>query len=873
MVARHTASVANDPRRRSWRMTAAVGISALVGAALLVTSGPASAADGLTWTDTIGFHGYLTLSPNGGVLVNEDHLNGGAPPSGGDSLVDIAANGSVNWRTPYVSGDQILSLPVTDAKGDSYRWQKNSTVGGTGSIIASRGTTTRWSIPAPATGASAIVQLVIGGNGQVYALANGKLYGFDATTSTSLFDPVTPTALPSPASRIYAFDAGLVLDDGANVEYFDQEGKPTSAKITIAESVGAPSHQAVSATGDIFVATSPTPSTSTCQGDAKVSLNKLTRSGLAWTKPAAPSYPCSTLGRVLVAATPNGGAVMAGFDSDGAILVQGFGSDGGQLWNKTIPAVAGAFSQLSGLYTPRVDTDGQIVILDSSSVDCQLTADVCDFVRVNRLNSSGGIVNQSLLMGPSSAPQQSWDLWEGDADGNGVALSPGQVIVSLAHANGGRNSDTLDYQIGALTMPGLGLQYPQAALWKLMPGGTSTPTPSATTTPNPTPTDSTPPVVVAVSQLPASGMDPMLVRNFKVTATDDVQGSGVSAIEYAWIRSPANPSVVAPDARLTYPGTGVVPVSFRTAGPSGAWNLYVRAIDKAGNTGNWFIHRISKTPPKPTLVALGDSITSGHHKDGSLALTNCNDPNYGYPAYVFATIQASLPSRWRGGGYNNFARSGFSTSQVLDGKRTDVCGKAYKRGHTPIRDAIDQLQAGAGSWNRVVATAGIDNTDWTTVLSGVYVLHKVYGDLYTAAACDALVNNWNGWTSTTTPVARDVREIATRLSQADAAMRLIWIGYYNPAGTGFVTPACDSAFQRAGDTMNGAIQIGLLKAKQSRSVLAYQWIDSNAAIHGFPDRVQDWWPNDWTQSLSQEPSGWPHPNQAGAKAIAGLIAG
>ena len=189
------------------------------------------------------------------------------------------------------------------------------------------------------------------------------------------------------------------------------------------------------------------------------------------------------------------------------------------------------------------------------------------------------------------------------------------------------------------------------------------------------------------------------------------------------------------------------------------------------------------TPKQPTLVAIGDSFTSGHHRDNGIATTICHDNQYGYPSFVWQNMESLLPPQWQNpNGYLNVAESGFSTGQILDGGK-DACGTSYP---SEIKPA-DALKAAAGSWNRVVITAGIDDTNWVPRISNL--LHDTFNwDIghITTISSGRCANDLSGWDlkQNAAGLRSDVRKIATDLRTSDPASRIAWIDYYNIAGTG-----------------------------------------------------------------------------------------
>jgi hypothetical protein len=131
------------------------------------------------------------------------------------------------------------------------------------------------------------------------------------------------------------------------------------------------------------------------------------------------------------------------------------------------------------------------------------------------------------------------------------------------------------------------------------------------------------------------------------------------------------------------------------------------------------------------LIVLGDSISSGHHhqlQDGQVKLI-CDAPDYSYAAEVYRRLAARPGRIWADPGqYHNLAHSGFGTSKVFWPKGT-VAGGVLDGGTTacmketafdaPIVRAVALLKARADKdvrGNKVVITAGINDTNWTQVL-------------------------------------------------------------------------------------------------------------------------------------------------------------
>ncbi len=271
------------------------------------------------------------------------------------------------------------------------------------------------------------------------------------------------------------------------------------------------------------------------------------------------------------------------------------------------------------------------------------------------------------------------------------------------------------------------------------------------------------------------------------------------------------------------------------------------------------------------LVALGDSISSGHHRSSNLAIATCNDPAYGYPEYVWMAMEAKLPVQWRGSGYYNFARSGFSSSNVRYGgaKAFDACRAPYGSS-SPLHDAEVILKAHKSSWTSVVITAGIDDTNWGAVLQSIAV-HSNGGTAPAYTGCANDVSGWDGRTMNSA-TASNIRAIADGLRSpvtGNPAVSLNWLSYYNiapsTAGHPPVPVSCGAPFAQAVATLDSNIRVAL-------STRMYNWVDTGPVMNQQTSKMQAWLSTDLAGMLLKSTSpGWPHPNTLGAKAIASIV--
>ena len=369
--------------------------------------------------------------------------------------------------------------------------------------------------------------------------------------------------------------------------------------------------------------------------------------------------------------------------------------------------------------------------------------------------------------------------------------------------------------------------------------------------------------------------------------TPGASGSPIAYYRYGWspASSPKNhPTVGLQKCTIV---SGLCTVSFAATSPNQSWKLWVRSVDQSGAISSWTPATTSSgsamvnTPSTPVLVALGDSITSGHHRDSAVAPTICNDPSYGYPSYVWKSLELSLPAQWRGTGYYNFARSGYSTVGVIGGEEVDACGNVYST--SPLQDAQSILSAHKETWSRVVITAGIDNTNWTTVIGAIASHNYSWPNVtYGRALCASDLANWSGFDlSVQHGIVTDIHTIMNRIVEADPGAMITWRGYYNMAGTGTsnggtltaipVPAVCATAVQTAVVSLNVTIKQGLLGFAPY-----YRFVNSDQKMHSANALIQPFYAH-WDAStvllaIQSYAPGWPHPNAGGAAAMAAQVA-
>jgi hypothetical protein len=383
------------------------------------------------------------------------------------------------------------------------------------------------------------------------------------------------------------------------------------------------------------------------------------------------------------------------------------------------------------------------------------------------------------------------------------------------------------------------------------------------------------PTAPNISLSAPSPSDAILTRGLTLTATSGTGGIPIAKYQYAW--APVSASTKGPTTPLqTCKAGSKCRLSFAATKPSSAWTLFARAVDATNKSSSWASTTI-QTPTAPALVALGDSITSGHHANSVTSLATCNDGAYGYPQAVFNKMEGDLPKQWRNSSrYYNFAYSGFTTSEVLGGGNgDDACGAHHS---SPITAAQAALAANSNSWNQVVISAGVDDTQNWGGLLGSIASSYLLNPFYSSSQCTTALKGWGGYNSgVQSTIKSNVTSIATNLRTADEASALYWVGYYNVAGTGSpglsplgnpVVPAtCANAFQAADSKLTNVIQSGL-------TGITYTWINTDSKLHMKNADLQSI--NALNIAGMQLKiklllSGWPHPNRLGSSTIALLF--
>jgi hypothetical protein len=836
----------------------AVAMATLLGASAAVSLGiqSAGASSGSNWPYVfpgIATWTPLTSDPAGGVAA---HSNGSS--AGPAFNVQLSPTGTVDWNDTAADPTYLDHLPVYDDAGNAYYTRCN----GGSCTVEKHGPTGQPIWPADGTsnlGAVTGNAIALSPDGVVYAFTTDRrLVGLNAATGAPAFAPVTVSDyIVSDQKILFPYPSAVALVTASQVAYYTAQGSEVAT---------------------YSIPNSPTATTSAGDGSVElawgscstqsISIERVTPSGIQWSK-TIPGPNCTGNGDpVALGALPDGGIAVA-YGGDGTILptVTLLSPDGSVRWANALPLASGTTAVTYPDPQLAVDTSGNIVVGLNTTWQCQSGHDTCWAVQAFTYTASGAPLNPPIdLQVPDPNPQSYGNPL------SGLAIAPGRIYLASSHFTGGQYSaGPTDYEINQVDIPGIGPVFPEGKNWPAGSGTGGTPPPPSS------------PQIDTAALLAPSATDHMLRRGLSITLAPG--SPSASSFEYGWAAPGSTSTAPTTSTQTCTNVSGNCSVSFSDTNPSETgWHLFVRAVG-AGGAGPWVLARSSSgsteitIPPKPMVLALGDSVTSGHHRDTDLSTTYCNDPSYGYPFWVSTALQASLPSKWQLGGYINLARSGFSTSDVLTGGK-DACQQSYigsspEAVSTPIADAINILQspAHAGSWNHVVITAGIDDTNWGPLLINIASNSKVgRNSKYTEKQCANDLKSWTGWPtvkgSAVPNIKIGVSTIAGMLTRADSGVQVTWRSYYDIAGTGGAPSSCDQPFESAikslSQTIQGSLPTGVrfvntdASAIHDNGSLIQPLLITNVAAGVFK----------WEVALP----GWPHPNSDGAKLMAQQVA-
>jgi len=802
------------------------------------TSLPARAASGFPVNLSQVGQGDLLTTANGSVTIR------GGSSGSTDAFETFAQDGSVAAEVPLSSTIASTGASAVDVSTSTLYMSVFDTAG-IASVAAFNGSTTTWSTQlttsCAATGQTLILNpeaLVVGADGNVYVTtsqtcAGGNVY-FLSKLDNSTGSLVFQQQLSSLPAWLGAFNGGVIIQvQHVAIQYIGFDGSLLASDPIDLAGDFTELARANTTDGKVAVIFWKYPSSSVCAGYNGQYVTRVVEyspSGIVF------SYvPTSCEYLMPMVITSNGMTVATGNDANQTPQLVALDPAGNLL--KTVP-----LANDTGKYTSlTADVNGQVLLAyhDQQSGD--------------QAGYEFELLDSGLNQVASYNTLQLDPTGQTDFENLQIGLSNGRLYLALDNCSKfGCTSSTARF-LYAQDMAGLGIDYPRGAL---APSGQPTPTPS----PSPTPA---PGLSVKIALSPE---DPLLLRQVTFSASGNV-----ARYQFAWAQTAHG---VTPGTLKSCSARAVsCNLDFSAPDPGTTWNLMARTVDGSGKAGMWFVQGV-KIPAYIYTMVFGDSISSGHHRDhgGATGQTTCDDAGYSYGLTVWQNRQQQLPDKWKKVSlYLNFAHSGFSTGQIIDNAGADeqnACKQTIDAVDAPLSRMVYMLQHNSGSWNLVVGSAGIDDTNWSAILPNILVERD---KIQTRAQCQAYVNKWTLLTSqqVRSDISSSVAYIVQQLRQADPDADLKWLGYYNVAGTGsdvapfthvFIPEVCKKPFDDALQTLHSLI----LGAIGSSGV---SFVDSNKALGGRDDLLQDLYVSDKFWQLS----GWPHPNQKGQKVIAQLV--
>ena len=389
------------------------------------------------------------------------------------------------------------------------------------------------------------------------------------------------------------------------------------------------------------------------------------------------------------------------------------------------------------------------------------------------------------------------------------------------------------------------------------------------------------PSVTSLTIDTAKPTDRMFRRGLQIGVQDSPVA--IDHLEYGWAK---DATATEPSTTIQKSTTKSAVLFYGQATPDSDWYLMARTVVAGNVVSTWSTPKLIHTPNVPVLLFCCDSITSGHHNDyADNGKTTCQDSNYGYASIFAKEWLAVVPINWRSPDQiKNVAFSGFAMNDHKNGSYIhgtalrggkDACDKPAP--FIPVTEASNLLRTHANSWNRLVATGGINGTNWGAVAKNVIlhelVMEQVKGRVLTANECGNVVaSTWDGVDPVVVnSITLGVRSFSEKLVINDPSIHITWLGYYNASGTGankvrlnpYAPVSCSFAFDKALRIVNTAIQAGLPAGAE--------FVQTDTVMKSNYDFIQPLFLIQQLNYGAANPSGWPHPNRAGSQAIANLL--
>lgn len=785
--------------RRSVGIAVAAALM-IAGTALVAASAVTSAAD---WSvPQIG--GRPLATADGNVLA----IGAGDSNPTNSALQKLTPAGARLWQLPPNSSDRPVTgfAATTDASGNTYVGLSD------GSLASFDGSGTRRWRTAPLT-AGCCTFVALGWDGNVYTSTGGSsgashVVGTDQVTGARRVD------LPlGNVTGLYAYSGGLiVVDSSSSVSYYSYQGSLLSGPFSGGRAVDLQRgySSASGGAGAVFLAGYGSGVSGFVPGVVKI-----TPSGLQWTWTGAVSVG----NQPWVAATPDGGVILAGVDNS-FISISPTGSS---RWTYT-PAPPKGQSSPGSL--PVVDTDGRVVL----PFNYQFATDTfpqSQGAQVEFLTQS----SVAPVMPPLSVESDSCAPGQG---GRGTSLYGVTGLGSGGPADIGPNrlylglddfctGVTRSGSVRGYTVSGLGANYRLTLATPPATGGPGTTTTTSTTTPR-----TTPPPSGEVTVSPSEGRPG---TTFGFSYICPVGGAPRLAVLDAQTDSPAA------GVTIGIPSTdnGREYTQGVTASQLGTYVGRVTCRGQSAGSATFVVK------PARTYAALGDSYSSGEGNEpfdpDSLA-DGCHRSANAWPRLV----GKSAPNIVMVG---HIACSGATTTALV----------GTYNGEPP---QLIQLRLLATQPDVITITIGGNDAGFANVVGDCFVADCVYdGTVATARkAIDRL--------AITLPVFyRAIRAVSPKA-------QLVAVGYprlfpstqREATGCGWLTPAERENLNKLTSKLNGVIAVAAAQA-------GAKYAPVQEALNGHELCSANSWVNPILGPFSG--SGQAHPNLPGQQAIENAV--
>lgn len=396
----------------------------------------------LQWPAVVSRNSVLSAAPNGDLTESCIEYNLRTYGPSGQPVREIDRN---------VMVDGVLNctwFPAFGKNGDLYGRPHGSS-----SVLAYKGNTLKWKYPRQCRTSNAGV--TVGADGNIYFVdTNKRLIGLRPDVKPPTTQPAKVLDVLTEAyctDELRAFKNGLAINRGGSARYYTYSGQYLGM-------ASLPGWSQINAVGRTF-----SPSYVTSGGLRSLSISAYDPMTKTWAWKRTVSGDGAYVSSAELHPTPDGGIlallnekeVVGGVQTDKYVntLVK-LNDSGVKVWSKTLPKQQGSFSTQYALATARIDSNGNIVIVDDGFATVDGKTNRAILIEVRKPN---GAVAYSRLMHN--------DL--GDTTG----LVAGDFVIGVNTLYLRAKPCAIPYCTGEpvtklypIKIPGLGLDYPLNAV-------------------------------------------------------------------------------------------------------------------------------------------------------------------------------------------------------------------------------------------------------------------------------------------------------------------------------------------------------------------------------------------------------------------------